>query len=393
MMGHVFFLAWRYVRHNAGKSTVLVLAIALTVLLPVTSRLLMARYERAMRARARETPLLIGPAGHRFDLLLHALYFRAAHPDTLPWSEVDRIADSGYGVAVPLHARFTASGHPVVGTTPEYYTHRGLAVREGTLPLLIGDCVLGSAAARALDLKAGARLMTDPENVFDLAGSYPLNMRVTGVLRESRGPDDWAVFTDIKSAWIIEGLGHGHQDVVRTAPPEVILKRSGENVAANEALVKYTEITDENIGSFHFHGDPATFPVTGILVWPRDEKSGTLLRGLYVGKKERAEALVPVAVIDELLEAVFRFQRYLNAHAVMVGAATLLFIALVLLLSFRLRRAEREIMHRIGCSRWTVAWLHVAELLIVLAFALLLTALCTAAALHFSSDILRWLLH
>lgn len=393
MIRNVFFLAWRYVRHNAVKSVVLVIAISLTVLLPVTSRLLMARYEHAMRERARATPLLIGPSGHRFDLLLHALYFRSAHPDALPWREMNRIVDSGYATAVPLHARFTARGHPVVGTTPDYFTHRGLLSKEGTLPLRLGDCVLGNNVARTLGLTVGARLMTDPENVFDLAGSYPLNMRVTGVLRKSNGPDDWAVFTDVKSAWIIEGLGHGHQDIVKTAPPEVILKRSEENVAANAALEKYTEITDENIGSFHFHGDKSAFPLTGILAWPHDEKSGTLLRGLYVGKGEKAEALVPMAVIDELLEAVFRFQRYLDTHAALVAVATILFIALVLLLSFRLRRAERETMFRIGCSRWTIVWLHVAELAITLGLSLLLTALLTATALHFSTDLLRWLLH
>lgn len=391
-MRHVLFLAWRHIRHNALKSVVLVLAISLTILLPAATHLLIDRYETAMRARARDTPLLIGTKGHRFDLLLHALYFRSALPGMLEWREVGRVRDTGHTVPVPLHARFTARGYPIVGTTPDYFARRGLWAEEGSLPLRIGDCVLGAGTARSLGLGPGDRLMSDPENVFDLAGAYPLNMRVTGVLAESGGPDDGAVFTDIKSAWIIEGLGHGHRDVVKGAPPDAILKRGAGNVVANEALVRYTEVTAANIDSFHFHGDISAFPVSCILAWPRDAKHATLLRGMYVGEDAKVEALVPVTVVGELLETVFKVRRMLDAHAALVGVATLLFIVLVLLLSFRLRRAERQTMFKIGCGRGLIVWLHATELAIMTGFSLLLTAVLTAVALRFSALILQWLL-
>ena len=53
--------------------------------------------------------------------------------------------------------------------------------------------------------------MSDPLNVFDLSGTYPLKMRVVGVLEKSGSADDDAVFVDLHTEWIISGIGHGHQ--------------------------------------------------------------------------------------------------------------------------------------------------------------------------------------
>ena len=41
-------------------------------------------------------------------------------------------------------------------------------------------------------------------------------MKVVGVLSPVATPDDEAVFVDVKTAWVIAGLAHGHDDV--TAP-------------------------------------------------------------------------------------------------------------------------------------------------------------------------------
>ena len=38
----------------------------------------------------------------------------------------------------------------------------------------------------------------------------------------------------------------------------------------------YWEITENNRGSFHFHGDLSVYPVTALLAVPHDTKSGTI---------------------------------------------------------------------------------------------------------------------
>ena len=70
--------------------------------------------------------------------------------------------------------------------------------------------------------------MSDPENVFDLAGSYPIIMHVRGVLAPTGTADDGAVFVDIKTEWLIMGIMHGHQDVEK-ADPSLLLGRDTTN--------------------------------------------------------------------------------------------------------------------------------------------------------------------
>ena len=38
-------------------------------------------------------------------------------------------------------------------------------------------------------------------------------MQVVGVLEPSYTADDGAIFVDLKTAWVIQGLVHGHQDM------------------------------------------------------------------------------------------------------------------------------------------------------------------------------------
>ena len=112
--------------------------------------------------------------------------------------------------------------------------------------------------------------------------------------------------------------------------------------------------------------------MTAILAWPRDEKSETILRGRYVGNDTSAQALVPLEVVEELFGLVFRIKRFFDAQAALVAVSTTLFLALVVLLSLRLRLEERRTMHKIGCSRATVIGLHVMELGMILGVSIVL---------------------
>ena len=59
-------LAWRQARHASGRSTLLVAAVAVALFVPLASQVLTLRFDRALRARAASTPLVVGAAGSRF---------------------------------------------------------------------------------------------------------------------------------------------------------------------------------------------------------------------------------------------------------------------------------------------------------------------------------------
>ena len=382
-MKHLVFLAGQYLRCNRLQSAILMLGVAVTVYLPLTVNRLVSRYQADLARRAAATPLVAGGLGSRFDLVLHGLYFRGSVPRLLKMADVDAMRATGYAEPIPLYLRNNAKQAPVVGTTPDYFALRHLVVSRGDLPLRLGDCILGSEAAAAMNLGPGDRLLTDPENVFNIAGAYPLKMRVTGVLAPSGTPDDRVVFTDIKTAWVIAGLGHGHQDVTKPGTDEnLLLGSSASNVTANAALPEFGEITPENIADYHFHGDPADFPVSAILPVCPDAKAEALLRGRYLEAEARLQLLVPRVVVDELFGMVFRIKRFFDANAALVAVSTGLFLGLVVILSLRLRRSEMETMHRIGCARGVMFRLVAVELVVIGLAGTMLAVLTSFVTLH-----------
>ena len=365
-MKHALILALHYLRFNRIKTVIMVFGVAVAVFLPLAVNLLVRDYQRDMLARANATPLVAGAPGSRLDLVLHALYFRGRPARDLAMADVDAINASGLALGVPILSKHTARGLPIVGTSLEYFDFRGLRVAQGAGLTRLGDCLLGAAAAEKLGLRPGDKLMSDPENVFDLAGSYPISMHVKGILAPTGTADDGAVFTDVKTEWLIIGIMHGHQDA-ETADPSLLLGREASNIVASAALLPYQEVTSSNMASFHMHGDPATFPLTAVIAVPHDEKSAAILRGRYEDPKTTVQLLVPKRVVAETLDLVFRVKRFFDAQAILVGVTMVLLLTLVVLLSLRLRRGEMETMFKIGCARWMMFWMQATEIVIVAA--------------------------
>ena len=372
-MKHVLYMAWRYVAYHRIKALILIGAIALIVFIPAALRVLVRQGEAQLTARAQATPLLLGAKGSPLELALNSLYFSADVPETIRFARSQEIAGSGLAGAIPLYVRYRSQDDPIVGTTLDYFAFRGLRGAAGRQMTTLGECVVGAAVASARGIGPGDHVISSPESVFDLAGVYPLKMRVTGVLSPSGSPDDHAIFVDVKTAWIIEGGAHGHEDLSQPQAAGSVLRREGSNIVGNASVREYQEVTPDNIDSFHFHGDPAAFPITAVIAVPADRKSNALLLGRYQSD-EGLQLLRPSEVVDELLATVFSVQNVIVAALIVVGTTTLALVALVFLLSLRLRRGEIETMMKIGGSRPRIVSLLCVEMASVLGIGLLVSA-------------------
>lgn len=383
------YIAWKYVSFNKAKTATLVACITLIAFLPVSLELLLDESERQLMSRAVSTPLMVGAKGSALDLVMNTLYFGDEVPELISMEASDRVMDTDLALPIPVYVRFRARGYAIVGTTLDYFEFRGLKVAEGRQIVVLGDCVVGAKVAEKLDLKPGETLVSSPETLFDLAGVYPLKMKVTGVLKKSHTSDDLAVFVDIKTVWIIQGLGHGHQDVTVLKDPTLVLKRTKDNVAATAKLYHYTEITDENIDSFHFHGDIAGYPITAVIAVPYDAKSETILQGRYLSKEETHQIVKPEDVIDGLLQNIFRIKNVLDAVISVVALATVMALVLVFALSLRLRQREIETIFKLGCSRMTIARLVTSEIFIIVLTSGVLCSAMVFLVNQFSNDLVR----
>ena len=386
-----FYIAWQYIRYNKIKTAVLIACITLISFLPFALQLLLNESERQLMLRAVKTPLVVGQKGSALDLVMNTLYFGDDVPELMTMAAADRIADSDLALPVPMYVRFQARGNPIVGTTLDYFEFRALRIAQGRQFALLGDCVLGAKVAESLALKPGDSLVSSPESLFDLAGVYPLKMKVAGVLQKSHTSDDLAVFVDLKTAWVIQGLGHGHQDVTKLKDPTLVLKRTKSNVSATAKLFHYTEITEKNMASFHFHGSLSAYPISAVIAVPIDAKSGTILRGRYLSKEETQQIIKPEEVIDSLLQNIFRIKNVLDAVIAVVALATVLAILLVFALSLRLRQREIQTIFKIGCSRMTISKLIAAEILIIVFVSAVLCSIMMVAVQSVSNDLVRML--
>jgi len=383
------YLAWQYLRFNKARTLILVSCITIIAALPMALEILLNESEQQLALRADSSPLLVGAKGSALDLVMNSIYFGNEVPEAITMAAVEQVSDTGLAAPIPLYVRFKARGFPIVGTTLDYFDFRGLQLQQGEMFVMLGQCVIGAEVAMKLNLKAGDYIVSSPETLFDIAGIYPLKMKIAGVLAPNHSADDLGVFVDIRTAWVIQGLGHGHKDVTKTTDSSVILKKDKGNVTANAKLMQYTEITAENIDSFHLHGDPTGFPVTAVLAIPDDDKAGTILQGRYLGKEILHQIVIPKEVIDTLMANIFKIRNVLDAVIMLVGTATLLALILVFSLSLRLREREIDIIFKLGCSRATIAKLLGAEICIITAISLAICGVLVSLIFHYDQMLVR----
>lgn len=382
------YLAWRYIVFNRKKIITLITCITLITFLPFALKALLNESEHQLMSRAETTPLLVGSKGNSLDLVMNSLYFSQEKPDFISMKSVDKIINSELALPIPLYTRFHAREYPIVGTSLDYFEFRHYKIEQGRAFAMLGECLIGADVASNLNLSVGESILSSPENLFDLAGVYPLKMEITGILEKTNSADDKAVFVDLKTTWVIQGLGHGHQDIKKI---EDVVSQSQNLVAASTKIKQYTEINTKNLEAFHFHGDPSIYPLTAIIAVPQDEKSATILRGRYLSGQQGQQIVRPKKVIEDLLGNIFRIKDFIDGVVWVVAVAMILAVLLVFSLSLRLRQKEINTIFHLGCSRATVVQLIAAEILIIV---LVSGALCFLSLLvlqHYQDNIVHTL--
>jgi putative ABC transport system permease protein len=374
-MNHILYLAWRYLLHHPTKTLLLSIAVAVTLFLPAGLLVLANQSEAEFTARANATPLLLGARGSPLELTLGSLYFRNVNLPVVPYGELNQLEEAKLGLPIPLMLKYRSGDDPIVGTSLDYLRFRKLRIVEGNHFTRLGDCVVGAKVAKQRGLKTGDKALSRPVEAFDVAGVHPLNMRITGLLAPTGTADDEAIFCDVRTTWVIAGLGHGHKKNREPLPGQ-----AGE----------YNEVTDDNLDSFHFHGDENSFPLSAIIVVPNDEKAATRLLGRYHTPTSTMQMIEPGTVMAELLANVVRIKKLALAALALVGLCAFLLVGLVLVLSYRQRSTERNFLMQLGASRRRVAFLILAEAGFVLVAGAALAALFTGLTWWFSTDVLRW---
>ena len=362
----------------------LVLGVTITLFLPIFTWIAAHRLEGELLARARASPILLGHAGNEVDLTLATLYFRGRIERGVPFGLSRRPEVRGAGTVIPISVGHSVAGNRLVATSPEYFPARGLSPAQGRLPVKIGEIVAGAQVADDFRLQVGDRIRSDLSNLYNISGAYPLLLEVVGLLKPRGTPDDEVFFTDTKTAWALDGLFHGHDEVT----PEQSLNPEADeddNLEAGAALFLFSEITDANRPTFHLHGSMDDAPVSAFLVlpkaFPEDQRSHDQLLGDFA-LDPLYQAVRPQEVVSHLWGIVLRLRDALEAYFALVAFSTLAFFVLVMSLSLRLRRDELRLMARMGCDRYRLAGLMGAEVALVLTLSSVVCGLMVWLGLH-----------
>lgn len=368
----MIFLARYALRSLARRpvtSACLAICLGIALGLPSALRAIVNAFQHEISARADAAPLVLGARGSNADLVLHTLFFRHTPPGTIPVGAQNALDQLGLCESVPLCIRASIRDVPVVGTDASYFRLRNLSLASGQPIQRLGDCVLGASAAQRLNLQPASRIATSPTSLFSGSGGTPVRLSIKGVLAPTGTADDDAAFVSLETAWLIEGLGHGH------ANPE-------QSHAEGEATTSsgFIEVTDDNVESFHFHGRRERFPLTSIIAVPQSEKDRLLLIANYARNDSGPALAESDRVLQDLLDVAVRVRRLFEAMTAVMGLATFVLCITVVALTIRLRSSELSTMYRLGLPRSRIVLLFTFELLFVGIAALAVSLGIVAAA-------------
>ena len=169
----------------------------------------------------------------------------------------------------------------------------------------------------------------------------------------------------------MEGIGHGHN-------PDL-----DHNGTSRKLVKTHLEITPENVESFHFHGDPATFPLTALLAQAENAKGQALLLADYQDHST-VQVLKTPEVMAELMGMILRVRDFLDAHHALVAMAMGALVALIIALTRRLRAREMETLTLLGCGQRLLFSIQLCEIILTLALA------CTLAVLGSNCTVQVW---
>jgi putative ABC transport system permease protein len=371
-------LVLAYVRRRPLSTLLVVLLLALGVATIALTQLVTATLESRLHRDAAGIDLVVGAKGNPLQLVLAGVYHVDVPPGNIPLSSVAMLrANPMIREAIPLALGDSFRGFRIVGTEPSLVTLYGGTLAGGAMWRAPMEAVLGAEVARTAGVGPGGTF----------AGAHGLGAgggehgdrpyRVVGVLASTGTVLDRLVLTSLDSVWSVHDVHHG----------------AGSGAGTDEAPLPATE-ADRDHDHGHAGGNeapPATGDTTGSAATPTGAalavpREVTLVLVRYASPV--AAASLPRAINSEsaLVAAspAYETARLLTvfgvgidivrAFAVLLVAASALMLFVALAQALDERRYDLAILRALGARRAQVAFVLLAE-------SLLLTAMGTVLGL------------
>lgn len=218
----LWHIAWCYLWNRKLTTILTILSVALGVGLIYSVLTLREETRKRFEEEGHAFDIVVGAKGSPLQLVLSALYFMDVPTGNIAFSDYEAIKkNEDVAAAFPICMGDTYRGFRIVGTTRELFDYTWISASTGETrqPFRFADgrpfekpmeAVLGSAVARAEDLKVGDTFIGShgfielPEGLNDEHSKFPYT--VVGILAPSGSPNDRAVFCSVDSVWNV----HAH---------------------------------------------------------------------------------------------------------------------------------------------------------------------------------------
>ena len=355
-MKALLHIASRSAFNRRGTLSLVVLSIALATALLLSLERLRTDIRSSFSQAVSGTDLVLGARTGPVQLMLYAVFHVGGATNNIRIDSVRAVAaHRAVAWVVPISLGDSHRGHPVLGTTPDYFTHFAYGERQplalaqghafaGTLDGLY-EAVIGAEVARALGYKLGERI-TLSHGLGELAPEHADKpFVVVGILGRTGTPVDRTVHISLQA---IEAI---HLDWAGGAP------MPGMKIPAEYAR--------------KFDLEPKQ--VTAALVGLKSRAAVFNVQRFVANfEAEPLLAVLPGVALDELWAAVGLGERALMAISGLVALVSLASLVAVVLAGLNERRRELAVLRAVGAGPRHVLVLLAAEgALVTLAGALL----------------------
>ena len=378
-MRALLHIASRSAWNRRGTLALVMLSIALATALLLGLERLRTDIRSSFSSAVSGTDLIVGARTGPVQLMLYAVFRVGGATNNIQMDSVRAIAaHRAVSWVVPIALGDSHRGHPVLGTTPEYFTRflygdrEPLVLREGrafagTLDGLY-EAVIGAEVAQALGYTLGQKITLSHGLGFSGKGGGQEGLEgltaehadkpftVVGILARTGTPVDRSVHVSLQA---IEAI---HLDWVGGAP-----------LPAAAGL----KIAPEFARKFDLEPKQATAALVGL-----KSRAAVFNVQRFVAdfEGEPLLAVLPGVALDELWAAVGLGEKALLAISGLVALVSLASLVAVVLAGLNERRRELAVLRAVGAGPRQVLVLLAAEGALVTFCGALLGAVLAAAA-------------
>ena len=312
---------------NKLYSALILLSLSLSFSIYLTFNEAINDFSKRLKPELDSSVLVLGGSQNHLDTVFSTLHFKDKRIQTFPIgkiSEFDR-----FGFSLPIFNKYSAHGKSIIGTNQDYFKLKSRSFLKGKPFLKLGECVIGFSVAEELNLTVGDTLISDSSADFDISKSVPVKMRVCGVLKKCGSADDDAIFTNLKTAWTLEGIGHEHKD-------------------DEEATTALVDLTKDKLVNFHFHGEESEFPVTSALLFTKHKQLKAEALALGQRNETPLQIIDPHSILKEVHESISGIHKLFYLIYGLVATAVLLAIFVFMIQSIHIRKVEKETYEALG---------------------------------------------